>query len=412
MEKRLEDIKTHLMQLLLEREKEFRVDFVKIDNSDFRRRVEAAFKALLRQQRIELSRHETDLILGDLISYFVGLGPIEGLLKDPEVSEVMVNGARQVFIERNGSIERTPLFFRDDEQLMYFIEKVLSPMGRRVSELEPFVDSRLRDGSRVNIVRPPVSTIGPIVTIRKFAYREFHVQDLVNCGALTPEAADFLVACVRARLNILFSGGAGSGKTTLLNALIEAIPENERIISIEDTCELHFHNKHALPLETRPANIEGKGEIMIRHLLRNALHMRPDRILVGEVRGGEALDMIQAMNTGHEGSMTTLHANSTIDALDRLEVLVLMGSDNFSSEVARRQIISAVDLVVQLTRFAGGKRHVTQISEVKKGKEYVLQDIFLFSEGTEGTGQLKKTGAVPLQSQRLLKKAQYTWPGA
>jgi pilus assembly protein CpaF len=316
----------------------------------------------------------------------------------------MINGPHQVYVERKGNLELTDITFNDEAQVSYLIEKIISPVGRRISEFEPFVDARLNDGSRVNIVRSPVSRIGPLLTIRKFSYNVLRMDDLIKLGSLNSSAAEFLKACVISRMNILISGGAGTGKTTFLNALIDFIPENERLITIEDTRELIISRKHTVPMETRPFNIEGKGEISIRDLFKNALHMRPDRIIAGEVRGGEVLDMIQAMSTGHEGSMTTLHASSPSEALDRLEILALMGSSNMSGEVARRQIIGAVDLVVYLTRFPDGRRRVTQISEVLKSKEYSMQDIFVFDEES---GALKPAKVKPNFYNKLNKVSGY-----
>ena len=317
----------------------------------------------------------------------------------------MINGPDQVYVERKGNLELTDVTFTNENQVLYLIDRIIAPSGRRLSELEPFVDARLEDGSRVNIVRSPVSRIGPLLTIRKFAYQALTMEDLNSLGTLTPEASEFLKACVISRLNILISGGAGTGKTTLLNALVNFIPEKERLITIEDTRELIISRKHTVPMETRPFNIEGKGQITIGNLFKNALHMRPDRVIVGEVRGEEVLDMIQAMNSGHEGSMTTLHASSPIEALGRLEILALMGSVNMSSEISRRQIIGAVDMVIHLTRFPDGKRRVIQISEITKSKEYAVQDIFVFDEEAD---ILKPTHQKPSFYGKLNKRANYT----
>ncbi len=403
MKDNLQDIKEDIINKLKARGNEFKFDFT-LDNSfEFKRTVEAAFKTVIRENRISLNRQELDELLGEIISYFIGFGPIEKLLKDPEVTEIMVNGPKQIYAERKGNLELTDIVFENEAQILYLIENIISPMGRRVSEFEPFVDARLRDGSRVNIVRSPVSRIGPILTIRKFSYRVLRMEDLIKLGSINSNAAEFLKACVIARINILVSGGAGTGKTTFLNALIDFIPENERLVTIEDTRELIVSRKHTVPMETRPFNIEGKGQITMRDLFKNALHMRPDRIIAGEVRGEEVLEMIQAMNTGHEGSMTTLHASSPLEALDRLEILALMGNSNMSSEVARRQIIGAVDLVVYLSRFPDGSRKVIQISEVIKSKEYLMQDIFVY-DNAKG---LKPTNIKPQFSDKLLKSAGY-----
>lgn len=403
MKDNLQDIKEDIINKIKARGNEFKFDFTRDNSFEFKHTVEAAFKTVIRENRISLNRQEQDELLGEIISYFIGFGPIEKLLQDPEVTEIMVNGPKQIYAERKGNLELTDIVFENEAQILYLIENIISPMGRRVSEFEPFVDARLRDGSRVNIVRSPVSRIGPILTIRKFSYRVLRIEDLIKLGSINSEAAEFLKACVISRINILISGGAGTGKTTFLNALIDFIPENERLVTIEDTRELIIARKHTVPMETRPFNIEGKGQITMRDLFKNALHMRPDRIIAGEVRGEEVLEMIQAMNTGHEGSMTTLHASSPLEALDRLEILALMGNSNMSSEVARRQIIGAVDLVVYLSRFPDGSRKVIQISEVIKSKEYLMQDIFVY-DNSKG---LKPAGNKVQFSDKLLKLAGY-----
>jgi len=404
MNNHLQAAKENILNKLNSREEELRANFGKDDRSAFQRTIEAAFKTVVKENKINLNRLEQEELLSEIITHFLGFGPIEKLLKDQSVSEIMVNGPHQVYVERNGNLELTDITFNDEAQVLYLIEKIISPVGRRISEFEPFVDARLKDGSRVNIVRSPVSRIGPLLTIRKFSYNVLRLDDLIKLGSLNTRAAEFLKACVISRINILISGGAGTGKTTFLNALIDFIPENERLITIEDTRELIVSRLHTVPMETRPFNIEGKGEISIRDLFKNALHMRPDRIIAGEVRGAEVLDMIQAMSTGHEGSMTTLHASSPLEALDRLEILALMGSSNMSSEVARRQITGAVDLIVYLTRFADGSRRVTQISEVIKSKEYSIQDIFVFDEESKS---LKPTKIKPAFYNKLTKTVGY-----
>ncbi len=407
MERDLNQIKEDIFNQLKEKERDMRIDFVKLDESDFRHRIESAFRSILKGNKISLSRHEEEEVLSDLIAYFLGLGPINSLLKDPDISEIMVNGPKQVYIEKMGNLELSDITFKDEHHLAYFIEKIVSPLGRRITEFEPYVDARLKDGSRVNIVHSPVSSVGTILTIRKFSHRILNIDDLINSEALSDFTAKFLKACVVARLNILICGGASSGKTTLLNVLGSFMPDKERVIAIEDTRELRFPREHTIYLETRLPTIEGKGEITIRNLVRNSLHMRPDRIIVGEVRSDEVLDMIQAMNTGHEGSMTTLHADSPLEALERLEILTLMGSPNISSEVARRQIISALDLIIHMVRLSNGQRKLIQISEVVKSKEYELKDIFLFEEEINQGGNLKLTGYIPTFYPKLKQKANY-----
>jgi len=407
MEGKLATLEEDILKQLIERSEEFKIDLLRVDEHEFQRKIDLAIKTILRTNKITLNHREHEVLHGEIISCLLGLGPLDKLLKDQDITEIMVNGPKQVYIERNGNVEPVDTTFKDNEHLMYFIDKIISPQGRRLTELEPYVDARLSDGSRVNIVRSPVSSIGPILTIRKYSHRVLALEDLVKLGTLDYPVAEFLKACVTSSMNLLICGGAGSGKTTLLNALVSLVPDKERIITIEDTRELQINRKHWVPMETRPANIEGSGEIDIRDLLRNALHMRPDRIIVGEVRSSEVLDMIQAMNTGHEGSMTTLHANSPLDALDRLEVLSLMSGVNISSEVAMRQIISALDLIIHIERLPGGSRKIMRISELIKAKEYILEDIFVLAEDNSGEEKLRFTGKTPKLYQKLKKKANY-----
>lgn len=398
-----------ILEKIINKAEESKVNFLKLDEYNVRRKVEQLFKLVMREGKdFSLSRERQEEVFAEVVSYFFGLGPLDRFLKDPEISEIMVNGPKQIYVEKKGTLELSNITFKDSDHLSFVIEKVLSPLGRRATTYEPYVDARLNDGSRVNIVIHPVSSIGPILTIRKFSYRVLTIDDLIRLKSISKMAADFLQACVVSRINLLVCGGTASGKTTLLNALASFVPETERIITIEDTLELRLQGKHVVPLETRQPNIEGKGEISIRDLVKNALHMRPDRIVVGEVRSDEVLDMIQAMNTGHDGSMTTLHANSSLEALDRLEVLVLMGNPNISSEVAKRQIISALDLIVHMARLPNGKREVLQISEVIKGKEYKLKDIFLFDEKRNHAGGLGFTGTIPSFYHYLKDKAGYS----
>jgi len=337
-----------------------------------------------RLDRIRIAREISD----DAIAY----GPITPLLNDPEVTEVMVNGPDKVYIEKNGKIELTGVFFRNNNHIMHIIERIVTPLGRRIDESMPMVDARLPDGSRVNAIIPPLALNGPTITIRKFFKDSLSIDDLVRFGTLTPQMAGFLEACVKARLNIVVSGGTGSGKTTTLNILSSFIPDDERIITIEDAAELQLKQEHVITLESRPPNIEGKGSITIRDLVRNALRMRPDRIVVGEVRSGEALDMLQAMNTGHDGSLTTGHANSPRDMLSRLETMVLMAGVELPVKAIREQISSAIHLIIHQSRMRDGSRKITHITEVQgmEGDTIVLQDIYVYrQEGFGPDGKLK-----------------------
>jgi len=332
---------------------------------------------LTREERRELVRQLTDDILG--------YGPLEPLLRDDSVTEVMVNGHDRVFVERSGKLERTVIRFVNEAHLMRIIDKIVSQIGRRIDESSPMVDARLPDGSRVNAIIPPLALSGATLTIRKFSRDPYTMNDLISFGSVSAKAAQFLSACVKGKLNMLISGGTGTGKTTLLNALSSFVPNDERIVTIEDAAELQLQQEHVITLESRPANIEGKGEIKIRELVRNSLRMRPDRIIVGEVRGAETLDMLQAMNTGHEGSLTTIHANSPRDALSRLETLVMTGGVELPHRAIREQIASAFDLLVQITRLVDGSRRVTAISEVlgMESDVVTLQDIFVASPPEE-----------------------------
>ncbi|HSM70122.1 MAG TPA: CpaF family protein, partial [Anaerolineales bacterium] len=339
---------------------------------------------------------------------FTGFGPIQPLLDDPDVSEVMVNGPQKVFIEKNGRLIKSGVTFDDDDHVMRIIDRIILPLGRRVDADSPTVDARLPDGSRVNAVIRPVSIDGPCITIRKFSKDKLSIEDLIKFGSITANMAEFLRACVHAHLNIVVSGGTGSGKTTLLNVLSSFIPEHDRIVTIEDAAELQLQQEHVLRMETKVANVDGKGAVTIRDLVRNSLRMRPDRIVVGECRGGETLDMLQAMNTGHDGSLTTLHANSPRDALSRMETMVLMAGMDLPLKVVRQQISSAIDLIIQQTRLKDGSRKVTAITEVAgmEGETVVLTDVFKFEQtgvGQDGKiiGDLKATGIRPIFGPRL-----------
>ncbi|MGM9581104.1 MAG: CpaF family protein [Anaerovibrio sp.] len=334
---------------------------------------------------------ERGRIVSDLRDEMLGLGPIESLLKDPSITEIMVNGPKKVFIERMGKLQLSGVQFHDDAHVMNIIERILSPIGRHIDESTPLVDARLKDGSRVNIIIPPLALCGPCITIRKFAQKALSVENLISFGTLDRKMADFIKACIQARINILVSGGTGSGKTTTLNVLSSFIPENERIVTIEDAAELKLQQSHVVTLESRPANIEGSGQITIRDLVKNALRMRPDRIIVGEVRSGEALDMLQAMNTGHDGSLTTAHANTPRDALSRLETMVLMAGFEMPVRAIREQISSAIELILQQSRLKDGSRKITYITEVQhmEGDVITTQDLFRFEQtGMDADGKL------------------------
>lgn len=349
-----------------------------------------------------LSRGERIQLVDDISNELLGMGPLEPLLQNDTISEIMVNGPKQIFIEQKGKLKLTDVHFYDNSHLMNIIERILTPLGRRVDESSPLVDARLADGSRVNIIIPPLSLVGPAVTIRKFSKNALSIQDLVSFGTLSEDMAMFLDACVRARLNILVSGGTGSGKTTTLNVLSSFIPSTDRIVTIEDAAELRLQQTHVVTLESRPANLEGNGAITIRDLVKNALRMRPDRIIVGEVRAGEALDMLQAMNTGHDGSLTTAHANTPRDVLSRLETMVLMAGMELPVRAVRTQVASAIDLIIQQSRIRDGSRKITYITEVQgmEGDTIILQDLFRYvqdsiDEKGKSVGHYESMGLMP-----------------
>jgi pilus assembly protein CpaF len=368
------------------------------DAEDREAHVLRVLDGLLREDGTPLTREERSNLAREIADEVLGYGPIAPYLRDGSVSEIMVNGPDQVFVERFGRIEETSVAFAGEAHLLRIIDKIVSQVGRRIDEASPMVDARLPDGSRVNAIVPPLSLCGPVLTIRKFAGSPYRMEDLVSLGTLTPQAADFLDTCVRGRLNVLVSGGTGVGKTTILNALSASVPSRERIVTIEDAAELQLQQRHVIRLEARPPNIEGRGEIRIRDLVRNALRMRPDRIIVGEVRGAETLDMLQAMNTGHEGSLTTIHANSPRDALARLETLVLTAGVELPHRAIREQIASAFDVLIHVVRLVDGSRRVSHVTEVvgMESEVVTLQDLFLASPGPdELLAPLAPTGLAP-----------------
>jgi pilus assembly protein CpaF len=368
---------------------------------DVRTTIEEMFETILMEENIVLSRNERRRLFEQIVAEILGLGPLEPLLADETITEVMVNGPKNIYVEREGKLERTTMTFEDDDHLMRIIDRIVAPLGRRIDESSPLVDARLPDGSRVNAVIPPISLVGPSVTIRKFSKIPLTIQDLINYGSITPEAVEFLRACVVSRMNVVISGGTGSGKTTLLNVLSGFIPNDERIVTIENAAELQLRQEHVVTLESRPPNIEGRGQITIRDLVINSLRMRPDRIVVGEVRGAEALDMLQAMNTGHDGSLTTAHSNSPRDTLARIETMVLMAGMDLPVRAIREQIASAVHLIVHQSRMSDGTRKVVGVTEIQgmEGDIITMSEIFSYEQTgiEEGRviGRLRPTGLRP-----------------
>lgn len=393
-----QDLKTRVQTKLLS-ELDPSVDVSQV--SEVRKTIQDLFDQILIEENFILSRSEKSRLFEQIAAEILGFGPLQPLLEDETVTEIMVNGAKSIYVERRGKLQKVPLSFENNEHVMRIIERIVAPLGRRIDESSPYVDARLPDGSRVNAIIPPISLVGPVLTIRKFSKTPISVDQLVQFGSITPEALTFLDACVKARLNIVISGGTGSGKTTLLNVLSSFIPTDERIVTIENAAELQLRQDHVVTLESRPANIEGKGEITIRDLVVNALRMRPDRIIVGEIRDAAALDMLQAMNTGHDGSMTTLHSNSPRDTLARLETMTLMAGMDMPMRAIREQVTSAIQLIVHQERMRDGTRKVTYITEVAgmEGDVITMTDLFIFEqvgfENNKVVGRMRATGLRP-----------------
>src|SRR5215212_243669 len=388
-----------------------RMDLTKLgqlDPEQLHNEVARLAEDLLAAENAPLSLAERDRLVGEVRHELFGLGPLEPLLADPDICDILVNSPKKVYIERSGKLELTAVEFKDDEHLMRVIERIVSTVGRRIDEASPMVDARLQDGSRVNAIIPPLSLDGPVLSIRRFGAEPLRMSSLIEKNALTKDMADMFDMCVKARLNVLISGGTGAGKTTLLNALSSYIPNDERIVTIEDSAELQLQQPHVVRLETRPANIEGRGEVTQRDLVKNALRMRPDRIVIGEVRGGEAIDMLQAMNTGHDGSLTTIHANTPRDSLARLETMIQMTGMRLSDRAMRQQIASAINLVVQVARLSDGSRRVTSISEITgmEGDTITMQEVFMYERtGVDAQGKVlgrfRPTGIRPRFAERL-----------
>jgi len=400
MRRELIETKTRIHRALLERMNLEVID--QLTPGQVREQISDLSRRLMNEQNVKLNAEERERVVQQIQDEVLGLGPIESLLADPSVSDIMVNTWKQVYVERKGRIEHTDVQFQNDDHLRRVIDKIASSVGRRVDESSPMVDARLPDGSRVNAVVPPAAVDGPILSIRKFSVDPLVMEDLVGFKALAPPMAEFLKACIKAKMNVLISGGTGSGKTTLLNALSGYIPPNERVITIEDSAELQLQQPHVVRLETRPENLEGRGEITQRDLVRNSLRMRPDRIIVGEVRGSEAMDMLQAMNTGHDGSMTTIHANTPRDALTRLEHMISMSGTPIPASAMRQQIAAALHILIDSERLIDGRRVISSIQEISGMEENVveLQEIFAFEKRTvdsEGKviGQFRSTGIRP-----------------
>ena len=402
-----QDLKSRIHQSLLDSLDLDRLTYVRREEAE--PEIRSLILALLDRETTPLSQFERDSLTVDVLNELFGLGPLEVLLRDPAISDILVNRHDQVYIERNGVIEPTDVIFKDDRHLLRIIERIVSAVGRRIDESSPMVDARLADGSRVNAVIPPIALDGPVLSIRRFRTERLGANDLVARGALTERMLEFLQAAVSCRMNIIVSGGTGAGKTTLLNVLSGFISDRERIVTIEDAAELMMRQRHVVRLETRPANIEGKGAVKQRDLVVNALRMRPDRIILGEVRGEEAIDMLQAMNTGHDGGLTTIHANSARDALHRLDTMVAMASLNLPERAIRQQIASAINLIVHVTRLSDGSRRITGVTEITgmEGEVLTTQDIFVFeraglAESGRVLGRFRATGIRPKCADRLV----------
>lgn len=398
------DLKTRVQNRLLA-ELDPSMDVTKTE--EVRKTIQDLFEQILGEENIVLSRPERARLFEQISAEILGLGPLQPLLEDETVTEIMVNGAKNIYIERKGKIHRVPVTFESNDHVMRIIDRIVAPLGRRIDESSPYVDARLADGSRVNAVIPPIALNGPTITIRKFFKIPLTIEQLVQFGTLSPEALQFLKACVESRLNVVISGGTGSGKTTLLNVLSSFIPGDERIVTIENAAELQLRQEHVVTLESRPPNIEGRGEITIRQLVINALRMRPDRIIVGEIRDDAALDMLQAMNTGHDGSMTTLHSNSPRDTLMRLETMTMMAGMELPVRAIREQVSSAIDMIVHEERMRDGSRKVTHISEISgmEGDVITMTDVFIFEqtgyENGKVVGRLRPTGLRPKAMEKI-----------
>jgi pilus assembly protein CpaF len=407
--KSFEDLKRHIHAKLVEK-----LDFTRVKDlqSDaLRKDIRRVIEHLCDTENPLLNRVERERLIDEILDETLGFGPLEALLKDPTISDILINGPHNIFVERRGKLEKTDIKFRDNDHLLQIIDRIVSKVGRRVDETSPMVDARLPDGSRVNAIIPPLALDGPSVSIRRFGTNPLKLEDLLNYKAFTPEMAMLMEAAIKSRLNILISGGTGCGKTTLLNTLSSFIPGDERVITIEDAAELQLQQEHVVRLETRPPNIEGKGAVTTRDLVRNALRMRPERIIIGECRGAESLDMLQAMNTGHAGSMTTLHANTPREALSRLETMIMMGGFEMPVKPMRQQMASAIDIIVQANRLQGGPRKVTTVTEVMNMEQdvIIMQDIFRFKQlgidqNGRAFGQFEATGVRPTFVQRLESK--------